>query len=114
MKKTVRNILLWLKMLRYPIVIAVGVVLVTFVDEYSVMRNIQLSNEIKDTKEEISRYSQQYDRDTKKLRELRHSPRAVENVARERYFMKTNDEDVFVLSDDPREESNLMNDETAK
>ena len=27
-------------------------------------------------------------------------PKAIEKIARERYFMKTDDEDIFVLSDD--------------
>lgn len=113
-KKIARNILLVLKKLRYLIVISLGLVLVTFVDEYSIVRNIQLRNEISDTRAEIARYAAQYERDTKKLRELRHNPRAVEKVARELYFMKTDDEDIFVLSDDPREATNIMNNETVE
>ena len=28
------------------------------------------------------------------------NPKAIEKIARERYFMKADDEDIFVLSDD--------------
>lgn len=114
MKKIALNILLVLQKLKYPIVILLGVVLVTFVDEYSLVRYIQLRNEIRDTRAEIARFSAQYERDTKKLHDLRHNPRAVEKMARELYFMKTDDEDIFVLSDDPREATNIMNNETTE
>lgn len=109
MKRIVRDILLVIRKLRYAIVFVLGFVIVTFVDEYSVMRYFQLRSEISNTRDEIDKYRTQYEHDTRKLRELRHNGRAVEKVARELYYMKTDDEDVFVLSDDPREATNLMN-----
>ena len=39
----------------------------------------------------------------RQIRELNHNPKAMERIARERYFMKEDDEDIFVLSDDNRE-----------
>lgn len=114
MKKIARNILLILQKTRYIIAIALGLVLVTFVDDYSIVRYIQLRADIASTRAEIERYSQQYERDTKTLKELRHNPRATERVARERYFMKNDDEDIFVLSDDPREPSNILNNATTE
>ena len=33
---------------------------------------------------------------------LESNPKAIEKIARERYFMKADDEDIFVLSDDPK------------
>lgn len=100
--------------MRIIIVLAIGIVLVTFVDENSFVRHIELRSEINQTREEIERYRTQYERDIKMLRDLRHGSRAAEKVARERYFMKTDDEDVFVLSDDPRESTNLMNNEATE
>lgn len=114
MKKIVRNILQLLHKLRYIIVLVIGFVLVTFVDEYSILRNIELRSEISDTRAEIEKYRTIYERDKKQLRELRHSRRAVEKVARELYFMKTDDEDIFVLSDDPREPSTAYNNEATE
>ena len=34
------------------------------------------------------------------IRKLDSDPKAIEKIARERYFMKADDEDIFVLSDD--------------
>lgn len=111
MKRIVKSILHLIHQMRILIVIVIGIVLVTFVDDYSFVRNIELNSEISDTREEIEKYRTQYERDVKQLRELRHHRRAAERVARELYFMKADDEDVFVLSDDPREPTNLMNNE---
>jgi hypothetical protein len=38
----------------------------------------------------------------------------MEKIARERYFMKADDEDIFVLSDDDRSTNTFVNDETAE
>ena len=47
--------------------------------------------------DEISNYEDQYERDTKTLLELDSSPKAIEKVARERYFMKKPNEDVYIF-----------------
>jgi hypothetical protein len=38
----------------------------------------------------------------------------MEKIARERFFMKADDEDIFVLSDDDREVKGVVADETAE
>jgi hypothetical protein len=38
----------------------------------------------------------------------------MEKIARERYFMKADDEDIFVLSDDDRTPKPIVGNETAK
>ena len=38
----------------------------------------------------------------------------MEKIARERFFMKADDEDIFVLSDDDREVKGVVGDETAE
>ena len=41
----------------------------------------------------------QYERDTKQLHELESSPKAMERIARERYFMKKPNEDIYIIKD---------------
>lgn len=48
------------------------------------------------------------------LHELRADSSAMARVGRERYFMKTDDEDVFVLSDDDNSDNNPAFYETIK
>ena len=54
----------------------------------------------------------QYEQDEQKIKELKRNPKAITKIARENYFMKGDDEDIFVLSDDQKPVTD--NDETAK
>ena len=86
--------------LKYIIVIAVAIVIVGFVDENSVWNHFRNKRKISELSSEIQRYQNQYERALKQLRQIDTDPKAIEKIARERYFMKADDEDIFVLSDD--------------
>ena len=85
---------------KYLSVVVLGCIMVGFVDDNSMLRRLQLQMQIADLQEEIEKYRSMNDADTKQLRDLQRDSRAVEKIARERYFMKADDEDIFVLSDD--------------
>ena len=97
---------------KYAITIIIGILLVGFVDENSFMRRVQLEMQISDLKGEIDRYNAQNEEDLKKLKEMRQDKGAFEKIARERYFMQADDEDIYVLSDDERNEND--NNETTE
>lgn len=97
---------------KYVITIVVGVLVVGFLDENSFVRRVQLELQVSDMEAEIEKYRSIYESDSKQLRELRTNPRAFEKIARERYFMKADDEDIYVLSDDQKPETE--NDETVE
>ena len=50
------------------------------------------------------RYEKLNQKNQAQIRELDNNPKAIEKIARERYFMKTDEEDIFVLSDDQPKE----------
>lgn len=85
---------------KYLITIVVGVALVGFIDENSFLRRIQYDLQISQLKDEIRKYNDRNEAATKELRSIRHDPKAIEKIARERYFMKADDEDIYVLSTD--------------
>ena len=85
---------------KYLIVVVVGVLVVGIVDENSFAKRVQYELEISDLKEEIAKYQADSERDTRLLKELRRTPKAIEKIARERYIMKAEDEAIYVLSDD--------------
>ena len=87
---------------KYLVVIVLGVIIVGFIDENSFMRRIQLELKISDLRSDINKYNKQYQDDSRQLREIRRNPKTIENIARERYFMKADDEDIYVLSDDEK------------
>jgi len=93
---------------KYVITIVVGILVVGFLDDNSFMRRVQLELQTSDLKAEIAHYKAVHDSNVRQLNELKHNPKAFEKIARERYFMKTDDEDIYVLSDDnkPEQKSN--------
>lgn len=88
------------KVLKYGIVVVAAVCIVGFLDENSVWSHIRNKQRISELESEIERLHKQFERDQAQLRRLDSDPKAVEKIARERYFMKADDEDIFVLSDD--------------
>lgn len=85
---------------KYLIVCVLGVLVVGFLDENSFMHRIRYELEISDLKKQIKAYKERNEANVKQLKELRRNPKTIEKIARERYFMKADDEDIFVLSDD--------------
>ncbi len=89
---------------KYLITFVVGLAIVGFIDDNSFMQRLRYELQIRQLKDEIEKYEAQNERSTRALDELRHRPQAIEKIARERYFMKADDEDVFVLSTDQQAE----------
>lgn len=85
---------------KYLIVVVIGVLIVGLIDENSFLKRVQLELRISGLKREINKYTEQYEADSRQLNELKRHPKAIERIARERYFMKADDEDIYVLSDD--------------
>ena len=99
--------------LKYIVVALIAIILIGFVDENSVWNHLRNKQRISELEDEIEQYTERYHKDQEKIRTLDANPKAIEKIARERYFMKADDEDVFVLSDD--EKSDLMTpDETTE
>ena len=92
--------------LKYVLVTVLAVVLIGFVDENSVWHHMRNTQRISELEGEIEKYDNLNKKNQARIRELDGNPKAIEKIARERYFMKTDDEDIFVLSDDLEEEQN--------
>ena len=89
---------------KYYIVIILGALIVLVLDKNSVLHQIQLHSQIESLQDEITRYTEENKEATRRLRELERNPKAIEKIAREHYFMKADNEDIFVLSDDQIQE----------
>ena len=91
----------WLK---YTVVAVFAVVFIGFVDENSVWSHFRNEQTISDLEEEIEKYEAEHKQNQQRIRELDKDPKAIEKIARERDFMKADDEDIFILSDDLEKE----------
>ena len=89
---------------KYLIVSVLGIAIIGFIGENSIMKHVQNRMLIREMKKEINDYNTQYEKDERTLKELQRNPKAITKIARERYFMKADDEDIFVLSDDNKQQ----------
>ena len=68
-----------------------------FFDEKDVVSQVNKSNELKDLQKSKQYYIEQIALEKKSLEELKTNPSAIETYAREKYMMKRDNEDVFII-----------------
>ena len=99
---------------KYAVVSIVGVLLVGFLDDNSMWSHIKNLQRIDELMAEKERYNAEFRRDQAQIKELDRNPKAIEKIARERYFMKADNEDIFILSDDDRAPKPIASHEAAE
>ncbi|MBO4850439.1 MAG: septum formation initiator family protein [Prevotella sp.] len=98
-----KRILWWIGRFKYVIVVVGGVLLITVLGENSMLQRYRYARQIADLEEEIERQDAIFMHDSIRLEEMERNPEEVRKIARERYFMKASDEDIFILSDEIEE-----------
>jgi cell division protein FtsB len=102
------------KALKYVVVTLIGILVIGFIDENSIWHHFVNRQRISELQEEIDRYNHQNANDQAQIKQLDSDPKAIKKIARERYFMKADDEDIYVLSDDKYTGKSILNDEAAE
>lgn len=101
------SVLHFLEHYKYLITAVIGLLIIGVVSESSFLTLMKLDMQKGDLQAEIERYEKQNEESKRELDALKSNPDAVEKVARERYFMKKENEDIFVFSnDEPKEKNN--------
>ncbi|MBQ9665003.1 MAG: septum formation initiator family protein [Bacteroidaceae bacterium] len=95
-----RSILYWVFKLKYFVALAIFVGVTGFVGESSIVNRIGQRQEIAKLKGEIEEYNRKFDTDKQTLDALKNDHEAVKEVARRRYYMKTDNEDIFIVEED--------------
>ncbi len=85
---------------KYYITLGTFLLIIGVLDENSLIQRISHRAEIHQLKSEIERYRKQFNRDSELLKEITSNEEALEKVAREKYFMKKENEDIYVFEDD--------------
>lgn len=95
-----------LRVLKSKWAIATGLffLIISFTGEARLIERFHQWREIRMLKEEIKGYNETFERDKASLERLKRDPDAVVEVARERYYMKTDDEDIFIVEESKDEE----------
>ena len=97
MKSSIKH---WFFKLKYVIALVVFIVAIGFVGESSILNRIDQQQEISRLKGEIDDYNRKFEQDKKTLHALKNDPEAIKEVARSRYFMKTDNEDIFIVEEE--------------
>lgn len=89
---------------KYGFVIALFVLLMGVVDENSLWSRYRHQAELAKLRSEIRKFKEMYEHDTRYLEEMDTNPDILTEIARERYYMKTDDEDIFIIKDGEADE----------
>lgn len=84
---------------KYVFTIFVFVVWMTFFDQNNFIRQYKRMHNLNVARNQISFYVKETSSTNKQLTELKSSQKALEKFAREKYYMKKPNEDVFVIVD---------------
>ena len=97
---------------KYSLVTVIGILIVGIFDENSVWNHMLKKQKIEELEEEISVYKKLNENNLRQLKQLKTDVKAVERIARERYFMKADNEDIFVLNEGPQSSEKSSNENT--
>lgn len=85
---------------KYLITLGLAVLIIGFLDQNSLWRRYGYMREESRLRDEIEKYRQEFEESTERLNELMIDSGAIERIAREKYFMKKPNEDIFVFEGD--------------
>jgi len=84
---------------KYFISLSAFVAIMLFFDKNDVLTQIERRRELRELRESKAWYSDQIATETKELEALKSNPATLEKYAREKYLMKRDHEDLFLISE---------------
>jgi cell division protein FtsB len=93
----------WLKN-RYTLILLFFLVWMTFFDRNDFISQYSYSQELKKLENDRDYYKAEIEKNKKEAHELMSDPDNLEKFAREKYLMKKDDEDIFLIVKEKKEE----------
>jgi cell division protein DivIC len=103
--KLLTHIPAWLKN-KYFIAVAAFAVIMLFLDKNDIFTNMARNRELRDLEQSKEYFTKQIASERKELEALKSNPATLERYAREKYLMKGDNEDLFLLSEKPESAKN--------
>ncbi|MDD2285872.1 MAG: septum formation initiator family protein [Paludibacter sp.] len=82
---------------KYTFVLLIFFVYLTFFDDHNLIKRYKTTQEINKLEKEYQYYLGEIEANKNKIYKLNHDTVFLEKFAREKYYMKNDDEDVFIL-----------------
>lgn len=89
--------LTFIKKYKYPIAIAILLCWVLFASQYNIFTVLEKRSELKNVEHKISFLEEEIKKVEEAKKALQNDPKELERQSRERYFMKKENEDVYVF-----------------
>ncbi len=89
----------WLKWLtnKYTLITSLFIIWMTFFDDASLLQHIRIDQEIRKLEKDKVFYDSKLKEVKVALKKIQNDPESIEKIARERFFMKKDQEDIFVV-----------------
>lgn len=84
----------------FVIITLLFVVWMLFVDDFNVFHRLSLNKKINNLEHQKQYYQKEIKRDSALIRTLKNNPDSMERYAREKYLMKKENEDIFIVIDE--------------
>lgn len=98
-KKLFNRVLLFIKN-KYFLAVLFLIVWLAFFDRNDLLSQYRLRNKVKELEVEKSYFTSEINKNREDLHDLKTNKASLEKFAREKYLMKREDEDIFVLVED--------------
>ena len=82
---------------KYLITFIVFLVWIFFIDKFDIITQIKMNKEFKQLKQQQEFYKEEIEKDSAKIYNLNNNPEEQERFARERFLMKKENEDLFII-----------------
>ncbi len=99
MQEVLRKIWFYSVKFKYPLAALIFIVWIAFIDETSLVYKSKIKKEIKALKEKEKFYEVEINNNELYFKNLTTNPEAKERLAREKYFMHKDNEEVFIIKD---------------
>ena len=103
--KLLQHIPAWVKN-KYFIAIAAFAVIMLFYDKNDVFTKSARNRQLRELEESKAFYSKEIEEERAILEQLKSNPAALEQYAREKHLMKRDNEDLFLVPENPVNENN--------
>lgn len=95
----------WLRN-KYLIALGVFAAIMLFFDKNDIFTQRDRKNQLEDLQTSKQYYSDRISSERKELQQLKSNPGTLEKYAREKYLMKKDDEDLFIVPENPAKANN--------
>ncbi len=100
MQQVLNTIPAWVKS-KYVISTVAFLAVIVFLDKNDLFTQLDRKRELRELQQTKAHYSTQIEAEKKELEQLKNDPATIEKYAREKYLMKRDNEDLFLIAPKP-------------